>query len=65
MGIKKVRCEMRMCAWYSPKLDVIVIQTLTDSCNLNFELSWEDCFDILLELKDPMQVYLWIFLGEL
>lgn len=59
---------MRQYAWYSPELDVIVLQTIRDGwCRTTFEWYWYDLADVRVmgSLEDPMQRYLWLPLGEL
>lgn len=57
--------DKRVCAWYSPELDAIVFQQIIDECEICFEWSWKDCFELNINWDcDPMQEYVWIYLGE-
>lgn len=58
---------MRQYAWYSPELNVIVLQSITDGCRIAFEWGWHDVAKLqsLESKEDPMQRYLWLPLGEL
>jgi hypothetical protein len=58
---------MRQYAWYSPELNVIVLQSIMEDCYIVFE--WDNC-DLYLQFNgnfddDPMGRSLWIPLGEL
>jgi len=54
-------------AWYSPDLDVIVLQTFIDGCAVSFEWDWTQMVEALhvCSDEDPMNRGLWIPLGEL
>jgi hypothetical protein len=59
---------MRQYAWYSPELDVIVLQYIIEDCYIAFEWDIQDlwlhrhCMDTGI---DPMHNHLWTPLGEL
>ena len=59
---------MRLYAWYSPELDVIVLQTIMQDCHICFEWSYNDLSE-LCEFydkdEDPIQAHLWMPLGEI
>ena len=57
---------MRQYAWYSPGLDTIVLQTIMDSCVINFE--WDPEVLVIMYqygINNPMKNTGWIPLGEL
>lgn len=57
---------MRKYVWYSPELDEIVIQIVSDDCVICFEWSHLAlCHLGLIGVRSPMQEYLWMPLGEL
>lgn len=54
---------MRQFAWYSPEINVIILQTFMEGCDIAFE--WD-----LVDMIDHLQGayvwdFLWIPLGEL
>lgn len=58
---------MRQYAWYSPDLNVIVLQTILGGCNIAFEWDWMDIAEIVRGRRgcDAMEFGVWIPLGEL
>lgn len=58
---------MRQYAWYSPELDVIVLQSIMNECYIAFEWSPHDMWGLYDDCgnQDPMDCYLWMPMGEL
>lgn len=64
---------MRQFAWYSPELDIIILQYIMENFCIAFEWSWEDAYDLRVKYPDLMlsdeidisQSFLWMPLGEL
>lgn len=59
---------MRQYAWYSPELDVLVLQTIMEDCHIAFEWDWSNMSAIAswnVTVEDPMLLTAWMPLGEL
>ena len=57
---------MRHYAWYSPEINVIVLQIIMEDCYLTFEWDIGDMIEHLDYEKDiGIDSYSWIPLGEL
>ena len=59
---------MRQFAWYSPELDVIVLQSLFEGCELHFQWGNLDFYEAFRRnnfQEDMMEMTLWVPLGEL
>ena len=59
---------MRKFAWYSPELNVIVLQMITEDCEIAFEWGNFDFYEAFRKnhcQEDIMDMALWTPLGEL
>jgi hypothetical protein len=59
---------MRQYAWYSSELDVLILQTIIDGCEISFEWGYVDACETI-DIYGPDESILskvsWIPLGEL
>jgi len=59
---------MRQFAWYSPELNVIVMQLIMEECYISFEWDHCDICEVALSIGlevEPMGKFLWLPLGEI
>ena len=56
---------MRHYSWYSPEIDVIVLQIIMEDCYISFEWGMMDMYENLdYDAGIGIDSYLWIPLGE-
>lgn len=59
---------MRQFAWYSPELNMIILQSIMEGCQISFEWDWENMIYIHKKygiIEEPMETFGFIALGEL
>ena len=56
---------MRYYVWYSPEIDVIVLQCIMESCRIGFEWDAKDLYEHLNHPGIKIDHFQWIPLGEL
>lgn len=57
---------MRQFAWYSPELDVIMLQSIMEDCYIMFEWDGGDLHHVQqgYDIIEPSDHFLWMPLGE-
>ena len=63
--------EMRSYIWYSPELDIFVLQQIMTDCYITFEWESHDMYKTCKEYglyeqnEDPLTLFSWVPMGEL